>query len=124
MKPKPSRRAARRQGVGDQMLDRAQRVGGCQAGAGVEQVLPETPARQAAEVAGNGVGLAEAGREKAPGIDGGRHVEDGVEAQAQIGQLAAGGTRGLDEGEDLAEGVVGKRGPGLGGCGGEGWCGA
>ena len=54
------------------------------AGQGAEQALPEPRLGQTAEVAGDGVGLAEPGRQGAPRRTGGRHPEDGVHALAGV----------------------------------------
>ena len=63
---------------------------------------------EAAEVAGDGVGLAVFGREAAPGVRGAGQVEYGVEAGAEVTDLAAGGGGGEDEGEEGEELGVGE----------------
>ena len=67
---------------------------------GFEQAFPEAGMGEAAEVAGNAVRLAVFGREAAPGVGGGGEGEYGVDAGAEVGDLAAGGGAGEDEGEE------------------------
>ena len=55
---------------------------------------------EAAEIAGDGIGLAVFGREAAPGGGGAGEVEYGVHAGAEIADLAAGAGGGEDVGEE------------------------
>jgi hypothetical protein len=75
---------------------------------GVEEFFPGAGMGEAAEVAGDGVGFAVFGREGAPGIDGAGQVEYGVEAGAEVADLAAGRGGGEDVGEEGEELGVGE----------------
>lgn len=70
---------------------------------GFEQAFPEAGMGEAAEVAGDGVGLAVFGREGAPGGGGAGEVEYGVHAAAEVADGAAGGGAGEDVGEEGEE---------------------
>ena len=77
---------------------------------GLQQFFPGAGVGEAAEVAGDGVGLAVFGGQAAPGVRGAGQVEYGVQAGAEVTDLAAGGGGGEDVGEDGEELGVGKGG--------------
>jgi len=58
---------------------------------------------EAAEVAGDGVGLAVFGRDGAPGGGGAGEGEYGIHAGAEVADLAAGGGAGEEVGEEGGE---------------------
>lgn len=70
---------------------------------GFEQAFPQAGMGEAAEVAGDGVGLAVFRGEGSPGVGRAGEVEYGVEAGAEVTNLAAGGGAGEDEGEEGVE---------------------
>ena len=98
-------------GAEDERGDFPQRVVRTSVLDGFEQAFPQAGMGEAAEVAGDGVGLAVFGREAAPGEGGGGEVEYGVDAGAEVADLAAGGGAGEEVGE---EGVELGGGEGLG----------
>lgn len=67
---------------------------------GGKEAFPETGMGEAAEVAGDGVGLAVFGGQGAPWVGGAGEVEYGVHAGAEVADLTAGGGAGEDEGEE------------------------
>lgn len=76
---------------------------------GFEEAFPQAGMGEAAEVAGDGVGLAMFGREAAPGEGGGGEVEYGVDAGAEVADLTAGGGAGEEVGEEGEPLRVGER---------------
>ncbi len=86
-------------GADDPVLDGRERGRGVRAGQGAQQTLPKAGVGQAAEVAGNGVRLAEAGRQGAPSGTGGGHPENGVHAGTGVAERPAGAVPDQDEGE-------------------------
>ena len=90
-------------GAEDEGGDLVQRVSGVIFLDGFEQAFPEAGMGEAAEVAGDGVGLAVFGWEGAPGVGGAGKVEYGVHAGAEVADLTAGGGTGEDEGEEGVE---------------------
>ncbi len=92
-----------------------ERVAGRGGGEGVEQALPQPGMGEAAEMAGDRAGIAEAFRQGGPGGMGEGNVEDGVEAVAAVsGAAGAGGAGGEVEGEG-APFRLGHRVEGMGG---------
>ena len=103
--PQPDGAAA---GAADEGGDVPQRAVGRGFLDGVEEFFPGAGVGEAAEVAGDGVGLAVFGREAAPGVGGAGQVEYGVQAGAEVTDLSAGGGGGEDVGEDGEELGVGE----------------
>ena len=102
-------------GAADGVFELAQGVGGGEGGQGFQQPVPEAGMGEAAEEAGDGLGVAVVGGQVLPGFAGGvGEMEDGVHAGAEIGRAAALGGAGEDVGREGVPLEVGEGGVGAG----------